>query len=76
VTGAVDELEPSSPCVSICILDENDICTGCYRSAGEITDWMMASPEKKRAILTRVEKRREAEARQYDQPSSPSDRRK
>ncbi len=28
-----------SPCVSICLLDDNDICKGCFRSAKEITYW-------------------------------------
>ena len=44
----------ASPCVSVCALDENDICMGCYRSATEITDWFMASDEDKRAIMRRV----------------------
>lgn len=61
MSSGAPEVEPASPCVSICVLDENDICTGCYRSAVEITDWMMASPAKKRAILARVHQRREAD---------------
>lgn len=52
--------DPKSPCVSICALDEDDICQGCYRSAEEITDWFMASDEDKRAILERAEQRRDA----------------
>ena len=27
----------ASPCVSICALDEQDICTGCQRTVDEIT---------------------------------------
>ncbi len=27
----------ASPCVSICALDEQDICTGCQRTAAEIS---------------------------------------
>ncbi len=50
--------EPKSPCVSICALDENDICQGCFRSGDEITEWFMASNEEKRAILERAEIRR------------------
>ena len=53
----------ASPCVSVCALDENDICMGCYRSATEITDWFMASDEDKRAIMRRVAERREADGR-------------
>ena len=51
------EDEPKSPCVSICVLDEQDICQGCYRSAEEITDWFMASAEEKRAMLARAKER-------------------
>ena len=28
-----------SPCVSICALDDADICTGCQRTVAEITGW-------------------------------------
>ena len=52
---------PQSPCISVCALDENDICMGCYRSAEEITDWFMASDEEKIRILQRVRERREAD---------------
>jgi uncharacterized protein len=50
---------PDSPCVSICALDLEDICTGCYRSAAEITDWFMASDAEKYDILRRARERRE-----------------
>jgi predicted Fe-S protein YdhL (DUF1289 family) len=49
--------EPRSPCISVCVLDEKDICTGCYRSADEITDWFMASDEQKREVLRRARER-------------------
>ena len=52
--------EPQSPCISVCVLDENDICAGCYRSADEITDWFMASAEQKREMLARAKERMEA----------------
>ena len=52
--------EIRSPCISVCVLDENDVCMGCYRSAEEVTDWFMAGDEEKRAIMQRVEQRREA----------------
>lgn len=47
-----------SPCVSVCALNEHDVCMGCYRTATEITDWFLASDEEKRAILARCEARR------------------
>lgn len=53
----MSDVEPSSPCISVCVLDENDICVGCYRSAEEITDWFMASAVEKREILARCGER-------------------
>ena len=50
----MNEAEPLSPCISICTLDEQDICQGCFRSAVEITDWLMASAPEKREILERA----------------------
>jgi predicted Fe-S protein YdhL (DUF1289 family) len=55
--------EPASPCISVCMLDEQDVCLGCYRSADEITDWFMASADEKHRIIARAASRRaEAEA--------------
>jgi len=54
------EVSPQSPCISVCALDENDICMGCYRSANEITDWFLASDDEKREILARVRERMQA----------------
>ena len=56
----MSEAEPQSPCISVCLLDEANICVGCFRSADEITDWFMASAEQKREILWRTQQRREA----------------
>ena len=58
----MSEAEPQSPCISICALDERDICQGCFRSAMEITDWFMASAGEKREILQRAALRRDASA--------------
>ena len=55
--SAGQDSEPKSPCISICALDEHDICQGCYRSAEEITDWFMASAGQKREILERARAR-------------------
>ncbi|WP_435211802.1 DUF1289 domain-containing protein [Luminiphilus sp. nBUS_16] len=49
---------PASPCVSICALDANDICLGCFRTGNEITDWFIADDVRKREILRNAETRR------------------
>ena len=54
------EPEPQSPCISVCYLDEQEICQGCFRSASEIADWLMVSAQQKREILARAEERRDA----------------
>lgn len=41
----------ASPCVSVCVLDDNDICQGCFRSAAEITQWTQYDDEEKRRVL-------------------------
>jgi predicted Fe-S protein YdhL (DUF1289 family) len=56
----MSDSEPQSPCVSICHLDEQGICQGCFRTADEVTDWLMASAEEKREILRRAGLRRDA----------------
>jgi predicted Fe-S protein YdhL (DUF1289 family) len=53
----MSSVEPQSPCIAVCVLDERDICIGCYRSAVEITDWFMASSEEKREILRKSRER-------------------
>lgn len=58
----MSDSEIRSPCISVCVLDGDDICQGCFRSAEEVTDWFMASDEQKREIMQRVEQRREAAA--------------
>ena len=50
--------EVPSPCVSICVLDDEDICQGCFRTAAEITDWFMETPERKREIVDKAIARR------------------
>ena len=51
---------PKSPCIAVCVLDEHDICMGCYRSSAEITDWVMASAQEKRDMLRRAQERMQA----------------
>ena len=43
-----------SPCINICALDDKDICTGCFRSGEEITQWGRLESTGKKAILEKV----------------------
>ena len=47
----------SSPCVSICALDEQDICIGCHRTGDEILRWTQMSNEERREVLRKVAER-------------------
>lgn len=50
----------ASPCVSICALDDADICIGCQRSAAEITRWGRMDNDERRAVLRACEQRARA----------------
>lgn len=49
-----------SPCVSLCALDEDDICVGCHRSGQEISHWGSYSNAEKRKVITRASERARA----------------
>ena len=48
----------TSPCISVCVLNESDVCEGCYRTAEEITLWSAASDEEKHQMLEKSNERR------------------
>ncbi|MCO7519487.1 MULTISPECIES: DUF1289 domain-containing protein [unclassified Pseudomonas] len=52
-----DERPVASPCVSICALDEQDICTGCQRTVDEISRWGRMDNTQRRAVLKRCHER-------------------
>ena len=47
----------NSPCTKQCKLNENDICTGCYRDKEEIMIWNKSSDLTKKIILWMCELR-------------------
>ena len=50
-TAARPRPRVGSPCVSVCMLDEQDVCTGCFRTAQEITDWFGLDDDARRAVV-------------------------
>ncbi|MDR9426170.1 MAG: DUF1289 domain-containing protein [Pseudomonadota bacterium] len=46
-----------SPCVSVCALDENDVCIGCQRSGDEILRWTSMTNDERREVLRKVAER-------------------
>ena len=49
--------EVKSPCISVCVLNTNDICEGCFRSVREITDWSVMTTDQKQAVMAEVKNR-------------------
>ena len=47
----------SSPCVSMCTLDHKDVCIGCYRTAREITEWLLMDDGERLDVLERCAER-------------------
>ena len=54
---STQEKPVASPCVSLCALDEDDLCVGCQRSADEIRRWGLMSNDERRAVLQRCGER-------------------
>ena len=49
--GKPAEPAVKSPCVSTCVLDDNDECTGCYRTGDEISTWGRLSNTERRQVI-------------------------
>ena len=45
------EASVRSPCISVCVLDSNDICEGCYRSGEEISNWGLLNDEERMKVI-------------------------
>ena len=57
------ERYPASPCVSICTLDEAEICLGCGRTLEEIAGWSTYSKERQWQIIDDLPRRDAANSR-------------
>lgn len=53
------EKKIASPCISVCALDENDVCSGCFRDLEEIARWSSMNNEQKRVVLLLCRDRRQ-----------------
>jgi predicted Fe-S protein YdhL (DUF1289 family) len=52
--------EVASPCVDVCRMNpETGFCDGCFRTIDEIAAWAASDDDDKRAVLARVESRRQ-----------------
>nr|WP_319527136.1 DUF1289 domain-containing protein [Pseudomonas laurentiana] len=54
----------ASPCISLCRLDEQKVCLGCFRHVEDIRQWRSADDEQRRQICREALARRtQAEVR-------------
>lgn len=57
MSAFVEQKEVASPCVSICALDGDDICVGCFRTGMEISQWGRLSTDQRQRIVERAAQR-------------------
>ncbi|MEH6501271.1 MAG: DUF1289 domain-containing protein [Pseudoalteromonas distincta] len=66
-------MEPAtvkSPCIGVCALDEQNLCTGCQRTGAEITLWGRMSDAQRREVLLLCEARARAQGLWFSPPIS------
>ncbi|MDD5267275.1 MAG: DUF1289 domain-containing protein [Methylococcales bacterium] len=51
---------PSSPCISLCCLNDDNICLGCFRSINEITLWSQVDEKTRHYFLINAESRKKS----------------
>ncbi|WIO75235.1 DUF1289 domain-containing protein [Porticoccaceae bacterium LTM1] len=50
-----------SPCISVCALDDEDVCMGCFRTADEIREWsVLDNPGRKKVLKESMLRSRKA----------------
>ena len=47
----------TSPCISICAMDDNDLCIGCYRTSKEIRDWLLMEDDERLDVIVKAAER-------------------
>jgi predicted Fe-S protein YdhL (DUF1289 family) len=55
---SLSEHAVQSPCINVCELGENNICSGCFRSLDEIARWGYANHEDRRKIVSSAMQRK------------------
>jgi uncharacterized protein len=47
---------PVSPCINVCVLDDRNVCQGCFRTIDEIAAWGRMSAAEQWAVVERLER--------------------
>jgi predicted Fe-S protein YdhL (DUF1289 family) len=51
---AVGDDASDSPCIGVCTTLYDDVCQGCGRTLGEVSNWVFLSQEEKDSVWTRI----------------------
>ena len=51
ISDSASDKPVKSPCISVCALDESDVCTGCFRTGDEIREWGNYSNSERKQVL-------------------------
>jgi predicted Fe-S protein YdhL (DUF1289 family) len=46
-----------SPCVSICAMNNDDLCIGCFRTSREIREWLLMEDDERLEVITKAAER-------------------
>ena len=49
--------EIKSPCISVCALNDDGLCIGCWRTADEIAAWSSLDDDDKRGVVKIAQQR-------------------
>ena len=49
-----------SPCIGVCMLDEDSLCMGCHRTSAEIARWAQMGDDERLRLMESVLPEREA----------------
>ena len=49
---------PASPCINVCLLDDQGYCRGCLRTVDEITRWTTLSADQQWIVVRACQARR------------------
>jgi len=49
--------EISSPCVGVCQYNNDEVCSGCFRTADEISQWTTISDSEREMIMNKLDAR-------------------
>ncbi len=72
-TSYMQNDEPVSPCISICVMDDaTGYCQGCARTIDEIASWGSMPRDDKQAVLDQLDARM-AELTEPEKPVRDSD---